>query len=400
MVAFFLSNYRWLLAGALLAFSSSYGQTYFIALFAGEIRAEFGLTHGEWGLVYGIGTGISACVMIWAGGLADRFRVRGLAAGTLALLALSCLAMAINPFAGSLLFIILALRVTGQGMLSHIPAVAMARWFVGSRGRALAISALGFAVAQAFLPMVFVALKDAYGWRISWAVAAGMAMAAIPLLLWLLRTERTPKSHAEESGAKGMADRHWTRRDAMRHPLFWCFVPSVFGLSAWGTALFFHQVHLVEVKSWAHADLALLFPIFTVTSIGAMLTTGAAIDRFGTRPFVPTYLLPAGLGFLALAWAETLFPAGIAFAVLGVTQGMSAAVPGAFWAENYGTQFVGSIKAMATAIMVAGSAAGPWITGALIDYGWSINAQFPLFSLYFVAAGSLAMLGLVLTRPA
>lgn len=399
MIAFFLSNIRWLFAGALLAFSSSYGQTYFIALFAGEIRAEFDLTHGDWGLVYGIGTGISACVMIWAGGLADKFRVRGLAVGTLVLLALSCIAMAVNPFAGSLIFIILALRVTGQGMLSHIPAVAMARWFVGSRGRALAISALGFAVAQAFLPMVFVALKDAFGWRISWAVAAGMALAAIPIILWLLQKERTPKSHALETGSTGMRGRHWTRSEALRHPLFWCFVPSVFGLSAWGTALFFHQVHLVEMKAWTHSDLTLLFPVFTVTSIGAMLLTGIAIDRFGTRIFVPTYLLPAALAFLLLAWSETLVPAGVAFGVFGITQGMSAAVPGAFWAETYGTQFVGAIKATATAVMVAGSAAGPWITGAAIDAGWSMNAQFPLFSIYFLVAGCVAALGLFLARP-
>ena len=122
--------------------------------------------------------------------------MRTLSAVTLTLLALSCIAMAVNPFAGTLVFLILALQVTGQGMLSHIPAVAMTRWFVASRGRALAIAALGFAVAQAFLPMLFVMIKDAVGWRVSWAVAAGFACLALRLLVWLLQKERTPQSHA------------------------------------------------------------------------------------------------------------------------------------------------------------------------------------------------------------
>ncbi|UYP67735.1 MFS transporter [Thalassobacter stenotrophicus] len=400
MIGFFLSNIRWLAAGALLAFSSSYGQTFFIAIFAGEIRRDFGLSHGDWGLIYGIGTGVSALIMVWAGGLTDRFRVRTLSAITLILLALSCIAMAVNPFAGTLVFLILALRVTGQGMLSHIPAVAMTRWFVASRGRALAIAALGFAVAQAFLPMLFVMIKDVVGWRVSWAIAASFAFLAIPLLVWLLQKERTPQSHAEEKGATGMGARHWTRAEAIRHPLFWAFCPSIFGLSAWGTALFFHQVHLAEVKGWTHADLTLLFPVFTVASVVAMLSAGAAIDRFGTRLLVPTYLIPAALGFMLLASATSLWVGGAAFVIIGATQGMSAAVPGAFWAEHYGTQFVGSIKALATAVMVAGSAAGPWITGAFIDTGLSFNAQFPLFSVYFVGAGLLAWLGLRSARPA
>ena len=37
--------------GFALCFVSSVGQTYFISLFGGEIRGEFGLSHGEFGTV-------------------------------------------------------------------------------------------------------------------------------------------------------------------------------------------------------------------------------------------------------------------------------------------------------------------------------------------------------------
>ena len=69
-------NLPWLSAGFLLTFLSSFGQTFFISLFAGEIRLAFGLSHGEWGGLYSLGTFASAMVMIWAGGLTDLFRLR------------------------------------------------------------------------------------------------------------------------------------------------------------------------------------------------------------------------------------------------------------------------------------------------------------------------------------
>jgi hypothetical protein len=60
ILAFLLDNARWLTVGVLLTFLSSFGQTYFISVFAGEIRAGFGLSHGEWGGIYTLGTTASA----------------------------------------------------------------------------------------------------------------------------------------------------------------------------------------------------------------------------------------------------------------------------------------------------------------------------------------------------
>ena len=162
--SFLLQNAPWLAAGALLAFLSSFGQTFFISVFAGEIRAEFGLSHGAWGGIYSLGTTLSAAVMVWAGGLTDRFRARVLGSGVLVLLALACLSMAFSTV-WLLPLVIFALRLTGQGMTSHISAVAMARWFVAMRGRALSIAALGFSFGEALLPIVFVALLGMFDWR-------------------------------------------------------------------------------------------------------------------------------------------------------------------------------------------------------------------------------------------
>ena len=397
-MSFLFNNARWLGAGALLAFSSSYGQTFFISIFADDIRAQFGLSHGEWGLIYGIGTGVSAFVMIWAGMLSDVLRVRQLAPLTLILLAMACLAMALNPFSGALVAVVFALRFSGQGVMSHISSVAMARWFVASRGKALAVATLGFAFAEAFLPMIFVGLKPVFGWKALWVLAGGMALAAIPILLVLLRSERTPANIAQDTQSLGMGGREWTRIDAIKHPLFWCFVPSVIGMSALLTALFFHQIHLGEIKGWTHAEVTRLFPVYTFSSIGAMLLAGVLIDRLGSARLVPVFQLPIVAGFLVFSTIESLWGGVLAMMLIGVSHGFSAPLPGAFWAEHYGTKNLGAIKSLAAAMMVLGSALGPWITGGLIDRGVHIGDQFLGFAAFFTVTSALAALGIRLSR--
>ena len=89
-VDFIRKNVSWILAGGVLSFMSSYGQTFFISIFGGKIRDDFGLSHAEWGSIYAIGTGVSAIVMVWAGVLTDILRTRVLGAIVLIGLAVAC----------------------------------------------------------------------------------------------------------------------------------------------------------------------------------------------------------------------------------------------------------------------------------------------------------------------
>ena len=391
--SFLVKNAPWLMSGALLTLLSSFGQTFFISIFAAEIQTEFSLSHGSWGGIYALGTTTSAVVMIWAGGLTDKFRVRTLGPAVLLLLAFACLLMAFNPYAWFLPIVIFALRLSGQGMTTHIALVAMARWFVAARGRALSISALGFSVGQAVLPIIFVMLLGVIDWRILWIFAAFISLAGVPLLVRLLRQERTPQSMANENPSFGMDARFWTRIDAIRHPLFWCMVPSILGPSAFNTAFFFHQVHFAGLKDISHVTLVAQFPLYTAVSVGAMLLSGWGLDKVGTPRLIPFFQVPMIAAFIVFGLAENLYGIVIGFVMLGVTAGASATLPSAFWAEFYGTKYIGSVKALAAAVMVLGSAIGPGITGLLIDYNVGLEIQFYWIAAYFALATLVLWLG-------
>lgn len=395
-IGFLRSNARWLGAGGLLAFSSSYGQTFFISIFAGEIQISFGLSHGAWGAIYASGTLAAAAVMVWLGALTDHHRARSLGPWAMGGLAFACLAMAVNPWVWMLPVVVFALRLSGQGMLSHISRVAIARWFTATRGKAIAISSLGFSMGEALLPLIFVALLSVAPWRELWGLTAALALLTIPLLRILLREERTPQSFAATYDATGLGNRHWSRAEVLRNPLFWGLVPGLIAPPALITAFFFQQVHLAEAKDLPHLELVALFPIYSVLSILAMLSTGALIDRLGSMRLMPLYLLPLALGFLILASAETSWTIGLAIGLLAITAGANNALPAAFWADSFGTRRLGAIKAVATALMVVGSAIGPLFTGFGIDAGLSFPQQMPWITIYIL--GSVLLLILSLRR--
>ena len=383
---FIRANWLFLLAGFLLTFTSSYGQTYFISLFAGEIKGSFGLSDGQWGGIYTIGTTLSAITMVWAGVLTDRFRVRRLSFWVMVALATACLAMAAVPNWIALILVIYALRLTGQGMMSQLGAVAMVRWFEAARGKALSLSSLGFAAGQAILPVVFVALFASFHWRSLWVLAAGLVLLTMPVMLMLLRHERTPQSMSQTTQSVGMDGHHWTRGQMIRHGLFWLMIPMIIGPAAWGTALFFQQVHLTEVKGWSLVSFVALMPLYTVTSVISTFVSGWAVDRFGVIRVTPVQML---------AYADTIPMAGVGLLIFGIGQGMQATATSVFWAEFYGTRHIGSIKAVAAALMVFGSAIGPGITGLFIDLGVDFPEQMIPIAIYYVIAAIMATTGIL-----
>lgn len=400
MGEFLRRNGAFLAAGLLLTFTSSFGQTFFISVFSGEIRAAFGLGHGSWGAIYAAGTFASAMAMLWAGQATDIFRVRALCLVVLPAFAAACLAMASAQAGWMLLPIIFALRFAGQGMTSHIATVAMARWFVATRGRALSIASMGFALGEALLPVAFVALLAVVDWRWLWVLAAGLILAALPAVSRLLALERTPRSVAEENASHGMGGRHWRRGEVLGHWLFWCLVPALLGPAAFVTAVFFHQVHLAETKGLSHLALVALFPLYTLSAVAVTLLSGFLIDRLGTRRLMPLVQLPLVAAFLVLAEAESAAGMVAGLVLMAASVGANHTVPSAFWAEFYGTRHLGAVRALASAVMVLGTALGPIATGLALDAGMAFDRQMLGIAGYFLASAGLAGLAVARAAPA
>ncbi len=383
---FLRNNAAWLGAGILIAFSSSFGQTYFIALFAEPLRVEFSLSHGEWGSLYTVATFCSALALVQFGKAADLLRVRSLALIILAGLVVLAVAMAKVNSVVLLAGIIFGLRFCGQGMMTHIAITAMGRWFTRRRGRAVAVASLGFPIGEAALPAIAVGLMAAVGWRDTWLIVAALLVVVVaPVIFFLLRHERKPGDDSHDFDASGMQNRHWSRSEVIKHWFFWALAPGLMASPFISTALFFHQVHIVETKGWTMAGYVLAFPVYSASSLLFSFVCGAAVDRYGSIGLLRVFLLPLSVALIVLGMAEPLWMAFLYMALLGMTNGAAVALVGTLWAEFYGTKHLGAIRAIAVAMMVFGTSLGPGVTGALIDLGIGIETQFFWMAAYTVA---------------
>jgi MFS family permease len=398
LIQFIAQNARFVGAGFLLTLLSSVGQTFFISIFSGHIRTAFDLSHAAWGTTYAIATFGSAIVLIWAGGLTDILRTRILGALVLLGLAGAALFMARNTSVLGLGIALFLLRFMGQGMASHLASTAMARWFSAQRGRALALSSLGFSLGEAVLPVTCVFLLTLYSWQSLWAVSALVAALSAPLLYWMLQYERTPQDMATEAQSTGMQARQWRRAEALRHPLFWWMIPVMIGPPAFITAFFFQQVPYAEGKGWSHLVLVSAFPLYTVMTVTFTQIAGWIQDRFGLIHVLGFAQVPMVFAFVAFAAAPTAGWLILGLFFVALTSGTMPTWFRGFWAEFYGTQHLGAIKALATAIMVFGSAVGPVVTGAGLDHGMTMDQQYLWVSVYFIMSSAILYAAIVRYR--
>ena len=398
MLKFVAANARWLLAGLFLCFFSGFGQTYFISLSNETIRSALGLSHMQFGLAYAISTLASAVCVSQFGYLADRWSSRRAAAVTIFGLALACFAMAFSVYSLFILVIsIFGLRLFGQGFCGHVAMTSAGKWFLNNRGKAVSIVGLGFPISEAVMPGIAAFVIAGLGFSVLWAGGAVvLLLIAFPLVALLLRIDRVPDQVAKASDGLDVDVEvvlDWTRKQVSRRPEFYALLLATLCPPFMVTAFFFHQQHLAEITGWSPVVMVSSMLFFAVAQVVSSLVTGWAIDRFKARQILPFYLLPLSLalfipGFLP---SEAMIP--VLYSGLGMTAGGAAALLGALWPELFGAKYLGEIRALAYAAMVASTAASPFLTGFLIDLGVSFSHQLAFMGGFSLLAS--ALMGLI-----
>ena len=382
---FLRHNARWLAGGYLLTLFSSFGQTFFISLSAGGIRADYDLSHGAFGSIYMAATLLSAFTLPHLGRIVDYVSVSRVALLTMPMLAIAAVLMAVSHSLVLLFLAIYMLRLFGQGMMTHNAMTAMGRWFSAQRGRAVSLTTLGFQSGEAVLPLIFVSVVAAVGWRETWLMAAGIiAIVGLPAIYALMRVERRPS--LADGPERRTAPRDWLRGEVLRDPVFWMALSGVFAPGFIGTTIYFNQVYLVELRGWSMEAFAGSFILSSSATVVCVLVCGHLIDRFSAVRILPYFLLPLAAACFVLGLVEAQWGIFVFMALLGMSNGFSTTLFGALWPEIYGMKHLGSIRSIIVAMLVFATAVGPGLTGVLIDIGVPYPLQIVAMGVYCLFA--------------
>jgi len=386
MLSFLKTNARWISGGFLLTFFSSFGQTFFIGLSGEELRAKFDLSDGEFGGLYMIATFGSALTLPFLGRVMDHMPAWKVARFVIPSLALACILVAVSPHIAVLVFALFAVRLFGQGMMTHIAYTSIGRWFVSNRGRATSLIVPGHQTGEALLPAAFTAIALAIGWQAGWFIAAGLLLGfALPMVLSLWRTERTPQSSDPDiSEARLGPDK--TVAQVAADPIFYALLTGLLAPPFIGTTIFFHQDYLIELRGYSPFAFAAAFPVMAMTTISFSLVSGNLIDRFGAIRILPFFLIPLTLATFTVGTLTPIWGIYVFMFLVGISYGLTAPLVGALWPEVYGVRNLGSVRALAVSASVAATAIGPGLTGYLIDLGTPLPTQMIYLGLWCITA--------------
>jgi MFS family permease len=412
-IPFVRTHWQLLGFGWMMSFCSSFGQTYFISIFGGLIRSDFGLSHSAYGTCYSAGTLSSACVLLWAGRLIDRKSLTVFSLGVIGGLAIAATVMAGVAGALSLTFALFALRFFGQGLMTHAAMTAMGRYFSAERGRAVSFAALGHVTGEAVLPLAAVTILASVPWRGVWLMSSAfLIVCAMPVVFLLLRgspalhnnTDRrwlpaSAPSLGQEVRGNPEAGHSLALSDVLRDVGLYLRLPALLAPSFISTGLIFHQVHIGTTKGWSLTLIASSLSVFAVGSFAMMIVAGPLVDRFSARRLVPFSLAPLALGCLGLAVIDGTPGAVAFFGLLGIGSGLTAVMFGAIWAELYGVTHLGAIRAFGAAAMVFSSGLAPVAMGFMIDWRLSVDAIALGCAVYCVAASAVASMAAPAPSP-
>ena len=368
LLKFFRNNFREVGFGWVLTFLSSFGQTFLISIYVPEILKTFSISNGLFGSIYAIATVTSSIIMLSVGHLVDHKPVKKITAFTVMGLAFSSFLLGISHLSIAILIIaLIGLRLTGQGLMSHISLTVMSRHYDLDRGKALSIASLGYAIGEALFPICISTLILWYDFEVAAMASAGF------LVLYLIRLYFTDLSYfdaalsAENKPSAISLLKDY--KDLLRKKVFFILMPVSFALSFTITAVFFYQYVVVEDKGWSVSLYASFFTVYALVRIVFSIFGGMLVDKYSGKKMFRIYLIPFTLGLLAFAFIDSIFGA-LSFLILaGISVGMAGTVKSAVLAEVFGTEKLGTIRSVFTMFMVFSTALGPLIFGSLMDMG-------------------------------
>lgn len=270
------------------------------------------------------------------------------------------------------------LGIAGPGaMVSSF--VLVARTFRASQGTATGMVLLGTAFGGVVMPVVTQALIEAYGWRAGMAtLSVGIWVIAIPALIYgMLRVPIADQQAAVSDASEKVSVTAYFGK-MMKGGSFWLMAIAFFLVTIVDQALTQHQVLMFRDAGLSPADGALGVSAIGFVAIFGRILAGNILDRSSNKGLAGLYLLLTMCAVLSFALTNPVVL--ISYAVVRAMGHSSVMVDGPVISRHtYGTQHLGLLTGLFTAMANLGSATGPWLMGRMYDVNGSYRLALIVF---------------------
>ena len=367
-------KFKVILFGFIFTFFSSFGQSYFLGLFNSSIREALSITHGQFGSIYASATLCSSLLLIWVGKKIDDVNIFKFAFFVTILLSFACFFFSRITSVFLLFISIFLMRFSGQGMMSHTASTTISRYFTRTRGRALSISWFGLSSAEFIMPVLMVYLLTIIDWQNLWLIFSITVLIVLPIVSFLLiKNLNLDSREANDEDKKEVEIKQWKRREVIKDYRFYIISSNMLAMPWIFTGFAVFQSFIQTSKGWGPYVIAQSFMSYSILSVLTLFLSGFLIDKFTSRKLLIYMNIPLLLSVIVLFFFDTPVTAFVFLGLVGISNGFANILGSSTWAELYGVKYLGSIKALTTALMVFATAFGTALFGYLIDIGFTVG---------------------------
>jgi predicted MFS family arabinose efflux permease len=367
-------KFKVILFGFIFTFFSSFGQSYFLGLFNSSIREALSITHGQFGSIYASATLCSSLLLIWVGKKIDDVNIFKFAFFVTVLLSFACFFFSRITSVFLLFVAIFLMRFSGQGMMSHTASTTISRYFTRTRGKALSISWFGLSSAEFIMPVLMVYLLTIIDWQNLWLIFSITVLIVLPIASFLLiKNLNLDSREANDENIKEVEIKQWKRIEVIKDYRFYIISSNMLAMPWIFTGFAVFQSFVQTSKGWGPYIIAQSFMSYSILSVLTLFLSGFLIDRFTSRKLLIYMNIPLLLSVIVLFFFDTPVTAFVFLGLVGISNGFANILGSSTWAELYGVKYLGSIKALTTALMVFATAFGTALFGYLIDIGFTVG---------------------------
>lgn len=388
--------------------------------------------------VIALGTLVNALTQPFLGALYDKYGGRAVISGSLLVLGVSTIILALTGGYGpefsigigigflgfhlfdltnSLLFMFIVYSLvmsTASSGVSLVTVHAMlSKWFQRNRGMALSVATAGTSAGGLLLTPFSAFLILSSNWRFAWvALGIFVLLLALPLALTILRD--TPAEVGENpdgddndgvqriGGSQTVAERVtplqtkvW--QDSLRSAPFWQLSGAYFVCGVTTIIISAHYVPFALDLGISSGVAALAFGFMQGLNAVGVIVVGFLSDMYSRKNLLGTiyfirflaYVMLVTPGFMMMIWGFSIPPSiGIwAFAVLaGMSWIATPPLTSSLTADIYGVRNIGTLNGLSTMSHQIGGSLSVFMAGVLYDITGSYEIPFAIAGMFLLGA--------------